>query len=375
MWYNKVVGQQKIKDDLHASISNDTLSHAMIIEGPSGYGGLPLALSIAQTLLCTNVQENKACEACKGCQQVQQLIHPDLHIAYPVVKKDGIERKNTTAKDFMKIWRTQVLENPYVTYNEWLRSIAKTSANGDINVKECNEIIQQLNFQAFSGGKKIQLIWIADKLGGNGNKLLKLIEEPPPETFIILICDNLDLILGTIQSRCRIIRLPRILEEDIASALAVHSGIEDEAGQQIAYICDGDFSLALEYSQLEQNNLMDICLQWMDLCKNGDIAGIRKWSLAFNKFNIEEQKAILNYFLKVLQSVLYYQLFGESYIKLSRVDKQQLLSNSIIQILQPESIDELSKLVAQMISQIERYVNSRMVMFDACLKSGQIFRN
>ena len=173
-WKDKVIGQRSIIDQLTQQVADDHLSHAIILEGASGYGSLPIAFTLSQRVLCANPQGVNACDSCKQCLQVKGLTHPDLHLAFPVVKKEGTERKNTTSKDFIATWRQQVLDNPYMTYNEWIRSISKTSANGDINVKECNDIIQQLSLQSYGGGQKVQLIWIADELGSNGNKLLNL---------------------------------------------------------------------------------------------------------------------------------------------------------------------------------------------------------
>ncbi len=373
MWIDNIIGQSDIVDTMHDSIVQDTLSHAMIMEGSSGYGGLPIALSLSEHILCTT-EGVTACGQCKSCQQVQGLIHPDLHIAFPVVRKDGKERKNITSKDYMNEWRAMILDNPYTTYNEWIRSIAKTTANGDINVKECNDIIQQLNMQAFSGDKKVQIVWIADRLGSNGNKLLKLIEEPPEGTFIILICDNIDTILKTITSRCRVINLPRIEEEAITTALISSQNIEEGQARQISFISDGDFSQALTYAQLEQNNLMEICLNWMSLCSNFDIHGLRQWSIEFGRYNSEEQKVILNYFLKVLQSVVYHQLIGPKGVKLSESDKDLLLRNEPLLLLSVDEIDLISQKVSRMITMIQRYVTSRMVMFDASLSIGTLLK-
>ncbi len=373
MWENHIIGQAKTMSSLVNSIESDTLSHALIIEGPSGYGGLPVALAVAQNLLCS-ADGQKPCGACKSCQQVDNLIHPDLHFAFPVVGKESGKRMNITSKDFVSNWRSAILDNPYITYNEWIRLIAKNTSNGDINVKECNEIIQQLNMQAFSGDKKVQIIWIADRLGSNGNKLLKLIEEPPEGTFIILICDDLSTILQTVTSRCRTIRLPRIEEQDISSALVKYQSLDEDLAQQIAYICDGDFNLALEYAQLDQSNLMDLCIEWLELCHAFDLLRLRQWSTEFSKHNMEEQKAILNYSLKVLQSVLYHQIMGPEGIRLSASDKTRLLRSSSVLNLSHEDIDEISKKISRMIMLIERYVTSRMVMFEASMSIGRIFK-
>ena len=323
MWTDQVVGQTKIKQDLLQSVLSDTLSHAIILEGTEGYGPLPLSLMLSQILFCSNLNAKGACGECKSCQQVRQLIHPDLHLAFPVVKKEGKDRKSTTAKDFITEWRNQVIENPYVSYNEWIRTIAKTTANGDINVKECSEIIQQLNYQSFSGGRKVQIIWMADYLGGNGNKLLKLIEEPPENTFIILIASSLQNVLQTIISRCRTIKVHRIADEPIVSTLVANFNLEESSAQQIAFLASGNFSQALTYVFMEGDDMIELILAWMTDCVQSNYQGIRQWSTQFGRLNSEEQKAILQFFIKLLQSILYYKILGEKYLRLNQSDRQK----------------------------------------------------
>ena len=228
--------------------------------------------------------------------------------------------------------------------------------------------------QAFSGAQKVQIIWIADRLGSNGNKLLKLIEEPPEGTFIFLICDHIDTILKTITSRFRVINMPRVDEASMTTALSTTQDVEEDQAKQISFISDGDFAQALTYAQLEQNNLMELCLQWMKLCADFDLQGLRQWSIEFGRFNSEEQKVILNYFLKVLQSVIYHQMIGPDAVKLSATDKAMLLRNQSLLSLTVDEIDLISQKVSRMITMIQRYVTSRMVMFDASLSIGTLFK-
>lgn len=372
-WSDRIVGQQEIIDSFTSSVTNNQLSHAVIIEGVSGYGGLPISLALAELILCVN--DDRPCGDCKACRQVQSLIHPDLHIAFPVLAKEGMVRKNVTSKEFLTEWRELILDKPYTSYNDWIRSIAKSTANGDINVKECNDIIQQLNMQAYSGDRKVQIIWIADRLGSNGNKLLKLIEEPPAGTFIILIVDQLEFLLQTIISRCRVIRLPGIHADAISDRLISAHGVEQDQAQQIGHISDGDFSQALAYIHMDQSNLMDLCIRWLSYCRDGDVHTLRQWSTEFSRYNLEEQKAILHFFLKVMRSVIYARILGSDAIKLSAKDKERLLSDPTMKTLDESIIENISSIISEMMYMLERYVSGRMVALDASLRIHQAMRS
>ena len=84
---------------------------------------------------------------------------------------------------------------------------------------ECNDIIRKLNLKSFESEYKILIMWMPEYLGNEGNKLLKLIEEPPPNTLFILVAENESLILPTIVSRCQLIRIPALETSDIEEAL------------------------------------------------------------------------------------------------------------------------------------------------------------
>ena len=375
MWFNRVVGQDKVKKSVHDSIEQGLIPHALILEGRSGYGSLPLALAIAQSILCSEVESRIACGNCKSCQQIDGLIHPDLHLAFPVVKKEGVERKNTTSKDFLSTWRPLVVENPYLSFTDWIRNIARTSANADINVKECNDIIQALNMQSFSGSKKVQIIWFAEYLGSNGNKLLKLIEEPPEGTHIILISERRESLLQTIVSRCQVIQLPRIDENHIASHLSSIDDIDSDLALQISLLSDGDFGLALSYLQLQSNNLLGQCMDWIKMCFSGDFYQLRLWSADFGKYNQEEQKALLKYFLKILQSVVYAIAGNRGAIKMSEGDSQTIVEDAVLSDLEIEQVSRMSGVIGEMIDRINRFVPGRMVAFDGSLSIAEVLRN
>ena len=125
--------------------------------------------------------------------------------------------------------------------------------------------------------------------------------------------------------------------------------------------------MALSYVYMEGNDMLELILQWMTDCFNRNYHGLRQWSNDFGRFNSEEQKAILHYFLKLLQSILYYRVIGTDYLKLSSTDKERLLTHIFLPNLQINDIQKISKTVSEMIRQIDRYVSGRMVMFDGSL--------
>src|SRR4030095_14402809 len=107
---------------------------------------------------------------------------------------------------------------------------------GNISANECNEINRQLSLKSFENGYKVLIMWMPEYLGKEGNKLLKLIEEPPADTLFILVTENETLILPTIVSRCQLIQFGTLELREIAEALTKNGDVQPETATQAAAI-------------------------------------------------------------------------------------------------------------------------------------------
>ncbi len=145
------------------------------------------------------------------------LVHPDIHFSYPVVTKKAGSPPIST--DYITEWREFIKSYPYGNVYDWLQFIGAENKQGNITAHECNDIIRKLNLKSFESEYKILVMWMPEYLGNEGNKLLKLIEEPPPNTLFILVAENESLILPTILSRCQVVRIPALETSDIENAL------------------------------------------------------------------------------------------------------------------------------------------------------------
>ncbi|MFY0053387.1 hypothetical protein ABTQ00_19160, partial [Acinetobacter baumannii] len=87
---------------------------------------------------------------------------------------------------------------------------------------------------SFESKYKVLLLWMPEYLGKEGNKLLKLIEEPPPNTIFILVAESEEAILPTILSRCQLVRIPTLTDIEIEEALIQRAGADAGKAKQIA---------------------------------------------------------------------------------------------------------------------------------------------
>ncbi|RMG84042.1 MAG: hypothetical protein D6714_08740, partial [Bacteroidetes bacterium] len=222
MLFNDVLGQQAAKDSLRQMAMSDRVAHALLFAGPGGSGSLSLALAFAQYLLCARPTPTDACGQCPHCLKAAKLIHPDIHFSFPTIGT------NVKSDHFLPQWRQAMATNPYLSLNDWLQKIGAENKQGNINKEECLNIIRKMSLKTFESPRKVLIIWRPEFLGKEGNRLLKLIEEPPENTHFILVAEQPDQILNTILSRCQLFKIPALTDSDIVAGLRQWKHLDEE---------------------------------------------------------------------------------------------------------------------------------------------------
>ena len=207
MYFKDIIGQEEVKERLRQSTRTGIVPHAQLFTEQGGAGAFPLALAYARYLNCTNRTETDACGRCPSCLKYDELAHPDLHFVFPIVAKK--EKKKEVCDDYLSEWRGFLKEHPYFNMDEWLDYIEAGNSQAIIYSKESDEIIHKLSLKIYEAEYRILMVWLPEKLHPTcANKLLKIIEEPPMKTVILMVSETPDLILGTIQSRAQRIHIP-----------------------------------------------------------------------------------------------------------------------------------------------------------------------
>ena len=238
MYMKDIIGQNEAKQHLLTLVHERRVPHAMLFCGPSGCGKLPLALALARYLTCENPGEEDACGKCPSCQMMNKYAHPDVHFAFPVIKRKS--GRDTVSADFLNEWRQQLLDTPYFTLPEWLARMGTENQQAQIFVSESDEIQRALSLKSSRGGYKIMIVWLPEKMNAEcGNKLLKLLEEPPAQTVFLLVSEAPDTLMPTLTSRMQRFHLPPLHEADIASMLATRYMLSPEDSNEIAHLSKG----------------------------------------------------------------------------------------------------------------------------------------
>ncbi|MFS8082634.1 MAG: ATP-binding protein, partial [Ginsengibacter sp.] len=275
MQFSQIPDHDVVKEKLTDLVNNNRLSHALLFLGKEGSGALPMAIAFAKYILCERnqsagkekplslfgdeaAQESvlwaDSCGVCATCSKVNQLIHPDLHFSYPALKRDARHDK-VLSTDYAASWREFIEESPYGHVSDWIDFLKANSklkiespANkqGNITVHECEDILRKFSLKAFENKYKILIMWMPEYLGITGNKLLKLIEEPPPDTLFIFVAEDESRILPTILSRTQLIKIPLFDHDTLSDTLVKKDGLDEEKASQIATLAEGNIREALQ---------------------------------------------------------------------------------------------------------------------------------
>lgn len=366
MRFSDVIGHGDLKVALIDMIKAGRVPHAQLFLGPSGCGKLALAIAFAQYLLCEGDKSADSCGNCKACQKAEKLIHPDLHFSFPFVGS------KQTSNNFLAEWRTAMAENPYLHANQWLQYIGAENKQGNINKDECLNIIRKLSLKSFESDRKVLIMWLPEYLGKEGNRLLKLIEEPPENTFFILVAENQELILNTILSRCQIVKINQLNDEAIVEGILKRETMTEEEARGIAHLANGNFNEAIQLLENKENNNSKLFLDWMRICYKGNGPEMVAWVEQFAKIGRENQKHFLRYALHFLREYMLLKLTGNQQLRLR--DQELKTANNLTKVMDMEQVGKISQLFDDCFYYVERNANPKVLFLDASIELNNILK-
>lgn len=365
MAFKDIIGQHDVKQLLQGMIENDRIPHAQIFLGGEGSGKLATAIAFAQSAMCSDSQKGEACGTCSHCVKSSKLIHPDIHFSYPTIGS------KVTSASFSKEWREAILTNPYFNIQEWLQQINAENKQGNINKDECDAIVKKLSLKTFEGKYKILILWLPEYLGKEGNRLLKLIEEPPENTLFVLVAENVELILNTILSRCQILKFKPLSDSEIIEELE-SKGLDSDKASGIAHLSNGNLNQALALITDSENDNALLFLEWLRICYLGKPREIITWSDKFAAIGRENQKYFFDYGLFFLREYMVLKLTGNDNVRLS--ERELKTAKNLTKVIEYGQIEPISIILTDAAFHISRNANPKILMTDITARMNKILR-
>ncbi|TFH24364.1 MAG: DNA polymerase III subunit delta, partial [Bacteroidia bacterium] len=348
-------------------VRDDRTPHALMLFGPPGTGKLPLAIAMAQYLACNDRQDNDSCGLCPSCVKFGKLVHPDLHFVVPVMTT-GSSTAPPISDDFAEVWRKTLLADFYLTENQWYEALGAENKQGIINVKESESIIRKLGFKPYESDYRMIVIWLPEKMNQPAaNKLLKLIEEPPAKTLILMVSEHTDRILPTILSRTQLLHVPPLSNSMIREGLMQQGHSDLRVIEDAVSRANGNFSTALQTLQQDENemNHFEMFTGLMRLCYARDIIGINQWVDNVSGLGRERQKQLVDYSLRLLRENFMIHMENAQLNYMSK--KEEEFSARFSPFIHEGNIHALAEGLTLAGNHIEANGNPRIVLMDMAI--------
>jgi DNA polymerase-3 subunit delta' len=228
MSFAEIIGHTKQLVMLRSALSAERLHHAYLFVGPDGIGKRSAAIAVAKAIHCEE-RVNDFCGSCINCARISDGNHPDVRLIQPLPEKK------------------------------------------EISIQQIRDLERDLNYRSFSGKRKIALIDPATLMNLSAqNALLKTLEEPPENSWIVLLAANSGDLLPTVRSRCVRLTFAPLKREQVADYLISQNMTIPDDIQSLAAMSMGSIGLALK---LKKEQLFEKRKDWaqtLSSLKQGD---------------------------------------------------------------------------------------------------------
>jgi DNA polymerase III delta' subunit len=250
MAFKDVLGHERVKKILRKALQKRKMPNSILFCGPKGVGKQEMALVVARAINCERKKDD-ACEKCASCKGINAGNFPDVMVIQP----DG---------NVIKI--------------EQMRALRKIAY-----------------LKPMVGKKRVFIVTEAEKMNEEAaNSLLKVLEEPPLFSYILLVTHNPFLILSTIKSRCQILNFPPLSKEDIEREL-MEKGFTEEKARVISRLVRGNLkqALSLDWEDVQATRKQAWIL-FLSLAKKENFAlFLRDYAFSFKSLVKQEWEQIL----------------------------------------------------------------------------------
>jgi DNA polymerase-3 subunit delta' len=271
MSFSEVVGQERAIEVLKREFFHGRVSHAYLFTGMESVGKQLTALAFAKVLQCDRA-DGDSCGVCPPCLKITKGTHPDVRFYVPESRTKGARSK---------------------IYIEQIRNL-----QSDISLK------------AMEGKKKVFVINDADRMVEQAaNALLKTLEEPPQDSYLILVTAFPDLLPRTVLSRCRAVRFQSLSEKSVETILKQKKGLDGDQAELMARYSRGRVDKVLEMEGAEIVSQRDRFLEWMQGCDLQKVGSIFELSERFTK-NTNEAIEFVEFFLSWTRDLISMKLRG-----------------------------------------------------------------
>lgn len=324
MW-NNLTGQNNVIEKLCSVYKSGKVGHAYLFHGVSGTGKDAAAIELAKLLNCTNVQNSaEACDECDSCKRISSLRseYMQLVCALPAPKSDDSDSSpiDKLDKADFEAYMEQIelkSENPY-------HHITIPGAN-NIRINSIRDLVSKIYLSSPAGTKKVFLVSEADKMRQEAaNALLKVLEEPPKNSVIILTTSKVNSLPQTIVGRCQNIHFDALTNEQVKTKLTettTYTAKQIEIASKLSY---GSYTRAVELLEMGIEDIRNTAIQYLLAVLKNDYAEMVLISRTVTAKNNRDRTKYFLFFLNIWFRDLMNVRFGR-FSEIANVDMEERL--------------------------------------------------
>jgi DNA polymerase-3 subunit delta' len=371
--FRDIIGQEAAIETVREAISQDRMAHALLLTGPAGVGKLALAQAIAQYVNCLSPEAGDSCGRCSSCLKISKAVHPDLRYVLPIISKTEGGKRYLT-EDYFPQFREALVKDPYVSFGDWQRSLGGDNKQLFISVHEVRALKRGIYLKAFEARYKVVIVWNAELIRVEGaNAFLKLLEEPPDRTLILMTCSDASQLLPTINSRCQRLALRRLPPDAISHYLQRVHGLDQAHAHELASISEGSLGNAKEFLTDSSQALSGLYSEWLRAIYLGDYQKIQDQIEQVYKESKEFQKLFLVVGVKKMRDSLLYQL-GASQLALA-TEQEQAFQQNFSKLVDARKVERMTDLMEQARHHLAGNVSPQMTLMALSLRMHSILRS
>ena len=267
--FKDIKGQTQAIKILQREIGTSSISGAYLFTGPAGVGKTLAALTFAKTLNCKE-EKMDSCDECSSCRKIEHHNHPDVRTIVP--------------------------------------------ENDSIKIEQIRNLKREISYKLYEGRKKVWIIEEADKFGlAAANSILKILEEPPPQTVLILISQTKEGLLPTILSRCEVIRFFPLPLQEIEKIIAQRLPQDSDKIHILARLAQGRVEEAL--CLIKEENTLKMREELLNtLRKNMNLEEIFRLAAQWGSYKGKELQRLFDIILFWFRDILILGQGGEKWL-------------------------------------------------------------
>jgi DNA polymerase-3 subunit delta' len=371
MRFVDIPGLTSVKERLTRSVNDGKVAHAQLFSGKPGTLNLPLALAYATYLHCQNRQANDACGVCPACSKSLKYIHPDTHFVFPVGNIKGDKDDERFKADILKTWRAFLLEQPFGNLDDWAAAYGGEDKVANISREESREIIRTLSLKSFESPFKVMIIWLPEYMHPSAaNGILKILEEPPANTFFILVSNAFDRLLPTIISRLQIVQVPVLSDDEVEGWLEQFTDDKHKLSHAVQF-SEGNAGLAKKLLEVEENHHQQQFADWMRACFKKDYGRLVAFADEFHESDKTMQRNFLLYGLGMLRETLLHRS-GATAINRAKGGELKFIQD-FSKVMTVDKIERSGQLISESSVFLERNGSAKMIFLDLSLQVSKMF--